>query len=101
MRRDYASRVPAIPAGPRPRRRLTGDRFETQVRRVLDELRPALRADGGDVELVAADEALGRVEVRLTGACTHCAASMQTLSLGIEARLKHSLPGVRQVVRVC
>ena len=81
--------------------RLTAERFEARVRRVLDELRPAIRADGGDVELVAADESLGRVEVRLTGACTHCAASVQTLSLGIEARLKHSLPGVRQVVRVC
>ena len=75
--------------------------FEAQVREVLDALRPALRADGGDVELVAADESRGRVEVRLTGACTHCASSLQTLSLGIEARLKHSLPAVRQVVRVC
>jgi len=77
------------------------EEFETQVRRVLAELRPAIRADGGDVELVRADAALGRVEVRLTGACTHCMASVQTMALGIEARLKHSLPAVRQVIRVC
>ena len=75
--------------------------FEAQVRGVLDELRPMLRADGGNVELVAAHAASGRVEVRLTGACSHCAASLQTMSLGIEARLKQSLPAVRQVVRVC
>lgn len=75
--------------------------FEAQVRGVLDELRPMLRADGGDVELVAADAARGRVELRLTGACTHCTASLQTMSHAIEARLKHSLPAVRQVVRVC
>jgi Fe-S cluster biogenesis protein NfuA len=75
--------------------------FEAQVLAVLDQLRPMLRADGGDVELVAADAGRGRVELRLTGACTRCAASLQTMSLGIEARLKHSLPAVRQVVRVC
>lgn len=75
--------------------------FAAQVREVLDALRPMLRADGGDVELVAADVASGRVEVRLTGACKSCASSLQTMSQGIEARLKHSLPAVRQVVRVC
>ena len=75
--------------------------FEAQVRAVLDELRPSIRADGGDIELVAADAARGRVEVRLTSACTRCAASVQTMSLGVEARLKHSLPAVREVIRVC
>jgi Fe-S cluster biogenesis protein NfuA len=75
--------------------------FETRVRAVLDTLRPMLRADGGDVELVAVDEARGRIELRLTGACTHCLSSVQTMSLGIEASLKRELPGVRQVVRVC
>ena len=93
-------RSPRSQRGPCRRSAMTPLPFETQVRAVLDELRPMLRADGGDVELVAADAARGRVEVRLTGACTRCSASMQTMSLGVEARLKHSLPAVREVVRV-
>ncbi|HZL98833.1 MAG TPA: NifU family protein [Planctomycetota bacterium] len=71
------------------------------MRAVLDDVRPLLRADGGDVELVSADAKRGRVEVRLIGACTRCPASAQTLASGVEARLKHSLPAVRQVIRVC
>jgi Fe-S cluster biogenesis protein NfuA len=74
--------------------------FEQRVRAVLDELRPALRADGGDVVLVVADEASGRVEVHLTGACRSCAASLVTLSQLVEARLRQRIPTVRSVVGV-
>ena len=74
--------------------------FEEHVRAVLDDLRPSLRADGGDIALVTADEASGRVEVHLKGACRTCAASMYTMSLGVEARLKERVPGVREVVSV-
>ncbi len=74
--------------------------FEDNVRAVLDELRPSLRADGGDIALVTADEASGRVEVHLKGACRTCAASMMTMSLGVEARLKQRIPAVREVVSV-
>lgn len=88
------------PAGPSHGSRMNCMSFEDQVRGVLDELRPSLRADGGDVVLVAADEASGRVEVHLTGACRSCAASLMTLSLVIEARLLQRLPTVRSVVGV-
>jgi len=74
--------------------------FEERVRAVIDELRPMLRLDGGDIAFVAADESSGRVEVHLQGACRTCAASMMTLSLGVEARLKERIPTVRQVVNV-
>ncbi len=74
--------------------------FEERVRAVLDDLRPMLAADGGDVDLVAADEARGRVEVHLKGACSRCASSLYTLSMGVEARLKQDVPGVREVVAV-
>lgn len=74
--------------------------FEERVLAVLEELRPSLRADGGDIALVAADEATGRVEVHLKGACSSCAASIYTLSLGVEARLKERIPAVREVVSV-
>jgi len=72
--------------------------FEERVRTVLDELRPMLAADGGDVDLVGTDEARGRVEVHLKGACSRCASSLYTLTLGVEARLKQQVPGVREVV---
>jgi Fe-S cluster biogenesis protein NfuA len=74
--------------------------FEHRVRAVLESLRPMLHADGGDIELVLADEARGRVEVHLTGACSRCAASVITLSMGVEARLRESIPTIREVVRV-
>ncbi len=74
--------------------------FEDRVRAVIDELRPALRADGGDIALVCADERRGRVEVHLKGACSTCAASIYTMSLGVEARLKERIPAIREVVSV-
>jgi Fe-S cluster biogenesis protein NfuA len=74
--------------------------FETRVREVLESLRPMLRADGGDIDLVLADEARGRVEVHLTGACGHCSAAVITLSMGVEVRLREAIPTIREVVRV-
>jgi Fe-S cluster biogenesis protein NfuA len=74
--------------------------FEERVRAVLDEVRPMLHADGGDIDLVSADEESGRVEVHLRGACSHCAASLVTLSVGVESRLKQQIPAVREVIHV-
>ena len=75
-------------------------RFEDRVRAVLDELRPMLRADGGDIALVSTDEDRGRVEVHLKGACSSCAASIYTMSMGVETRLKERIPTIREVVNV-
>jgi Fe-S cluster biogenesis protein NfuA len=68
-----------------------------KIESVLDSLRPAIRADGGDVELLAYREAEGIVEVRLLGACESCPISMMTLREGIERRLKGSVPGIVEV----
>jgi len=65
----------------------------------LAEIRPALQADGGDVELVEVSED-GIVKVRLTGACHGCPMGMQTLKMGIERQLKAKIPQVREVVGV-
>jgi Fe-S cluster biogenesis protein NfuA len=72
--------------------------MKEQVEEVLKEIRPALRADGGDVELVDVDE--GVVKVRLTGACGGCPMSQMTLKMGIERRLRERLPEVKSVVSV-
>ena len=66
------------------------------VQEVLEEIRPAIQSDGGDVEFVGVDEA-GRVTVRLLGACTGCSMSMLTLKQGIENLLLMRVPGVTSV----
>ena len=74
-----------------PDRRVLLERIET----VLDEqVRPGLKADGGDVEVVGIDEDR-IVQVRMTGACEGCPSSIMTLTFGIEAALKAALPEIR------
>jgi len=69
-----------------------------KVEAVLDQIRPALMADGGDVKLVDVKE--GVVTVRLTGACGGCAMATLTLRHGIERMLKEQVPEVKEVVAV-
>ncbi|MBK9303167.1 MAG: NifU family protein [bacterium] len=69
--------------------------MEQKIRQVLDKVRPALQADGGDVEFI--DYSDGIVTVRLKGACGSCPMSTMTLKHGIEARLREEIPEVRSV----
>jgi Fe-S cluster biogenesis protein NfuA len=68
------------------------------VEQVLNQIRPSLQADGGDVELVGVKD--GVVSLRLTGACGCCPMSTMTLKMGIERILKSKLPEVKEVVSV-
>ncbi len=70
-----------------------------EVKKVLETIRPALQADGGDVELVEVT-AEGVVKVKLVGACGHCPMSTMTLKNGIEKTLMMKIPGVKEVVGV-
>ncbi|MGQ9860041.1 MAG: NifU family protein [Thermodesulfobacteriota bacterium] len=70
-----------------------------RVEKVIEEIRPALQADGGDVTLVDVGED-GVVKVRLTGACGGCPMSQMTLKMGIERRLKERIPEVSSVVSI-
>ena len=72
--------------------------LEQQVQDALEELRPALRMDGGDVELVGVDG--GVAKVRLLGACGGCPMAMMTLVGFVEERLKQRVPQIQQVVNV-
>lgn len=67
-----------------------------KVEETLKKIRPALQADGGDVELV--DVTNGTVKVKLTGSCGHCPMSIMTLKVGIEGILKENIPEVKEVV---
>ncbi|MBX3408542.1 MAG: NifU family protein [Phycisphaeraceae bacterium] len=70
-----------------------------RVEHVLNLIRPAVQADGGDVEFVAFTED-GTVQIRLHGACVGCPSSSVTLQVGIERNLKNHIPEVRRVEAV-
>lgn len=72
--------------------------MKEKVEEVLNKIRPALQADGGDVELV--DVIDGVVSVRLKGACGGCPMSQMTLKMGIERLLKKEIPEIKSVVAV-
>jgi Fe-S cluster biogenesis protein NfuA len=69
-----------------------------KVGSALEKIRPALQADGGDVELV--DVTDGVVKLKLKGACSGCPMSTMTLKMGIERVLKEQIPEVKEVVAV-
>lgn len=73
--------------------------MKEKVEKVLEEIRPMLQMEGGDVELVDVTED-GVVKVRLKGACGACPMSTYTLKLGIEQRLKEEIPEVKEVEAV-
>jgi Fe-S cluster biogenesis protein NfuA len=72
--------------------------MKEKVEEALNKVRPALMADGGNVELVDVQD--GVVKVRLTGACGGCPMSQMTLKMGIERLLKKEIPEVKEVVAV-
>jgi Fe-S cluster biogenesis protein NfuA len=73
--------------------------LKTQVEKALNDVRPSLQADGGDVELVEVSEQ-GVVKVKLKGACHGCPMSQMTISNGIERYLKKQVPKVTKVEAV-
>jgi Fe-S cluster biogenesis protein NfuA len=72
--------------------------MKEKVEKALEKIRPALQADGGNIELV--DVIDGVVKVRLTGACGSCPMSQMTLKMGVERALKQQVPEVKSVENV-
>ena len=75
--------------------RLDGDALVARVREVLDEVRPMVQSDGGDIELL--DIQADVVGVRLTGNCIGCPSSQATLRQGIERKLKQRIPQIKGI----
>jgi Fe-S cluster biogenesis protein NfuA len=71
--------------------------MKEQVQAALDEIRPMLQRDGGDIQLVEVKDD-GQVFVRLRGACAGCPGAAMTLKMGVERILKERIPGVKEVV---
>jgi Fe-S cluster biogenesis protein NfuA len=72
--------------------------MKEKIEAALEKIRPALQADGGDVELVAVED--GVVSLKLKGACDGCPMATITLKTGIERVLKIQVPEVKEVVAV-
>lgn len=70
--------------------------LKEKVEKALEDVRPALKADGGNVELIDVTEE-GIVKLKLTGACGHCPMSTYTLKMGIEKSLKEKVPEIKSV----
>jgi Fe-S cluster biogenesis protein NfuA len=86
---NFQDDPPMTSTDPRPRE------LWQRIEAVLDQhIRPGLRADGGDVEVVGIDDDK-IVQVRMQGACQACPSSVMTLTMGIEATLKRHIPEIR------
>jgi Fe-S cluster biogenesis protein NfuA len=72
--------------------------MKDQIQEMIERIRPALQADGGDVEFVEVQD--GVVKLRLKGACAGCPMSQMTLKHGIERFLKQEIPEVKSVESV-
>ena len=71
--------------------------MEAQLLEAIDAIRPALQVDGGDMRVLEFDEATGRVDIELMGACGGCPMSSMTLKAGIERILRDRVPGITEV----
>ncbi len=72
---------------------------ESKIQSALDEIRPYLQSDGGDISLVDISEDF-EVKVKLMGACGTCPMSLQTLKLGVEKTIQRTVPQVKKVIAV-
>ena len=84
---------------PSPAKTTHADSLQDKVEKVIRLIRPALQADGGDLELVGVTGE-GVVQIRLHGACVGCPSSTSTLRMGIERNLTNHVPGIKRVEAV-
>jgi len=74
------------------------DADNEKIQAVIDEIRPLLQADGGDIDLVGVED--GVVKVRLRGACAGCPGAQMTLKMAVERRIKLKVPEIQRVESV-
>lgn len=74
--------------------------MKEQVEKVIEEIRPILQSDGGDIQLISVDEKTGIVTVGLRGRCGGCPHAQMTLQAVVERKIKAEVPGVTAVERV-
>ena len=78
---------------------MTTEELTLNVEKALEEIRPFLNSDGGDIALVSIDDDK-HVKVRLQGACTSCNLSISTMKAGVETTIKKYAPQIETVVNI-
>ncbi|HQE34368.1 hypothetical protein C3L50_07565 [Flavobacterium alvei] len=78
---------------------MTTEELTTNILKALEEIRPFLNSDGGDIQLVSVEDGK-HVKVRLQGACTNCSVNHMTLRAGVETTIKKYAPQIETVVNV-
>jgi Fe-S cluster biogenesis protein NfuA len=78
---------------------MTTEELTLNVEKALEEIRPFLNSDGGDISLISIEEGK-HVKVRLEGACTNCSVNQMTLKAGVETTIKKYAPQIETVVNI-
>ena len=78
---------------------MTSEELRKNVEKALDEIRPFLQSDGGDISLVSIENN-NSVKVRLEGNCVSCSVNQMTLKSGVEMTIKKHVPQIEQVISV-
>ncbi|MEL6483306.1 MAG: NifU family protein [Bacteroidota bacterium] len=78
---------------------MTSEEIRNNVEKALDEIRPFLQSDGGDISLISIDND-SSVKVRLEGNCIRCSVNQMTLKSGVEMTIKKYAPQIEEVINV-
>tara|TARA_B100001146_G_C16199535_1_gene443537 strand:- start:2047 stop:2298 length:252 start_codon:yes stop_codon:yes gene_type:complete len=78
---------------------MTAEELRVNVEKALEEIRPFLQSDGGDISLISIDNE-NSVKVKLEGACVGCSVNQMTLKSGVEMTIKKYAPQIEEVVNV-
>ncbi len=78
---------------------MTSEELKTNVEKALDEIRPFLQSDGGDISLISIGED-NSVKVRLEGNCVGCSVNQMTLKSGVEMTIKKHAPQIEKVINI-
>lgn len=78
---------------------MTSEELKTNVQKALDEIRPFLQSDGGDISLISIDDD-NSVKVRLEGNCVGCTVNQMTLKSGVEMTIKKHAPQIQRVINI-
>ncbi len=78
---------------------MTSEELKTNIEKALEEIRPFLQSDGGDISLVSIDNDTS-VKVKLEGACVGCTVNQMTLKSGVEMTIKKYAPQIEEVVNI-
>jgi Fe-S cluster biogenesis protein NfuA len=79
---------------------MTSEEIKNNVQKALDEIRPFLQSDGGDIKLVGIENDNTLVKVQLEGACVGCSVNQMTLKSGVEMTIKKYVPQIEKVISV-